>query len=59
MKNYSRNNAAKGKTAYRTGDKWRARKQISVLNIKSGGKNVARMKFFGKNNSKTQGGVSF
>ena len=35
MKNYSRNNAGKGKTAFRTGDKWRARKSIVVRDIKS------------------------
>jgi len=35
MKNYSRNNAGKGKTAFRTGDKWRARKNIVVRDIKS------------------------
>ena len=35
MKNYSRAAAGKGKTAFRTGDKWRARKNISIRNIKS------------------------
>jgi len=35
MKNYSRNNAAKDKIAFRTGDKWRARKNTFTRNIKS------------------------
>ena len=35
MKNYSRKNASKGKTTFRTGDRWRARKQISTRDIKS------------------------
>ncbi|MDP3004457.1 MAG: hypothetical protein Q8N43_03075 [Candidatus Azambacteria bacterium] len=35
MKNYSRNNAAKDKTAFRTGDRWRARKNTFVRDIKS------------------------
>src|SRR3989344_4190945 len=35
MKNYSRKNAAKNKTTFRTGDKWRARKNIVVRDIKS------------------------
>lgn len=48
MKNYSRNNAAKGKTAFRTGDKWRIRKHAMVRNIKSMHKTASRMKFFGK-----------
>ena len=38
MKNYSRNSAAKDKTAFRTGDRWRARKNTVVRNIKSLGK---------------------
>jgi len=48
MKNYSRNNAAEGKTAFRTGDKWRIRKNIAIRNVKSEKKHVSRMKFFGK-----------
>ena len=35
MKNYSRAKASQGKTTYRTGDKWRARKNIVVRDIKS------------------------
>jgi len=35
MKNYSRNRAAKGKTTFRTGDRWRARKNVLVRDIKS------------------------
>lgn len=35
MKNYSRIKASKGKTTFRTGDKWRARKNAFVRNIKS------------------------
>lgn len=35
MKNYSRKNAGKGKTTFRTGDKWRIRKNIVVRDIKS------------------------
>ena len=35
MKNYSRAKAAKGKTTFRTGDKWRARKNVVVRDIKS------------------------
>ena len=35
MKNYSRKNARGNKTAFRTGDRWRARKNISVLRTKS------------------------
>ena len=34
MKNYSRALATKGKTTFRTGDRWRARKNIVVRNIK-------------------------
>jgi len=34
MKDYSRKNARGNKTAFRTGDRWRARKNISVRNIK-------------------------
>ena len=35
MKNYSRIKASKGKTTFRTGDRWRARKNIVVRDIKS------------------------
>ncbi len=35
MKNYSRAKATKGKTAFRTGDRWRARKNTVVRDIKS------------------------
>lgn len=35
MKNYSRKNAVKGKNTFRTGDKWRVRKNIFTRNIKS------------------------
>ena len=35
MKNYSRNKAAQSKTAFRTGDRWRVRKNISTRNVKS------------------------
>lgn len=35
MKNYSRAKASKGKTTFRTGDKWRARKNIFTRDIKS------------------------
>ena len=35
MKNYSRTKATKGKTAFRTGDRWRARKNTVVRDIKS------------------------
>jgi len=43
MKNYSRNNAGKGKTAFRTGDKWRARKNIVVRDIKSMHRSKSRL----------------
>ena len=46
MKNYSRNNAGKGKTAFRTGDKWRLRKHIAVRDVKSEKRHVARMNPF-------------
>lgn len=48
MKDYSRKNARGDKTAFRTGDKWRARKNIVVRNVKSEKKHVSRMRFFGK-----------
>jgi len=48
MKNYSRKNARGNKTAFRTGDKWRIRKNIAIRNVKSEKKHVSRMKFFGK-----------
>ncbi len=35
MKNYSRKVATSDKTAFRTGDRWRARKNISVRDVKS------------------------
>jgi len=47
MKNYSRKNARGNKTAFRTGDKWRIRKNIAIRNVKSEKKHVSRMKFFG------------
>jgi len=34
MKNYSRNAAGKGKTTFRTGDRWRARKYMATLRVK-------------------------
>lgn len=43
MKDYSRKNALKGKTTFRTGDKWRARKNIVVRNIKSMHRNSSRL----------------
>ena len=35
MKNYSQKSASKGKTTFRTGDKWRIRKNIFTRDIKS------------------------
>ncbi|KKR25527.1 MAG: hypothetical protein UT57_C0065G0004 [Microgenomates group bacterium GW2011_GWC1_39_7] len=46
MKNYSRKNAAKGKTTFRTGDKWRARKNIVVRDIKSMHRSQSRLPRF-------------
>ena len=46
MKNYSRNKAAKDKIAFRTGDKWRARKNIAVRDIKSMHKGKSRLPQF-------------
>jgi len=48
MKNYSRNNAAKGKTTFRTGDKWRLRKSIAIRNVKAEKRHISRMKFLAK-----------
>ena len=35
MKNYSKAAAGRGKTTFRTGDRWRARKYTAVLRVKS------------------------
>lgn len=43
MKNYSRKNATKGKITFRTGDKWRARKNIVVRDIKSMHRSSSRL----------------
>ncbi len=47
MKNYSRNNAGKGKIAFRTGDKWRIRKHVAVRNIKSNNLNKYQISNYG------------
>ena len=46
MKNYSQKNAAKGKITFRTGDKWRARKNIVVRDIKSIHRSKSRLPQF-------------
>ncbi len=46
MKNYSRAKASQGKTTFRTGDKWRARKNIVVRDIKSMHKGKSRLPQF-------------
>ena len=45
MKNYSRVKASKGKTTFRTGDKWRIRKSVFTRNIKS----MSKGRLSGKN----------
>ncbi|MEK7087500.1 MAG: hypothetical protein AAB648_00680 [Patescibacteria group bacterium] len=43
MKNYSKKVARGDKTAFRTGDKWRARKNIVVRDIKSMHRSSSRL----------------
>lgn len=46
MKNYSKKTARGDKTAFRTGDKWRIRKNIVVRDIKSMHRSKSRLPQF-------------